>query len=441
MTRVFGDFAYGAGPRAGCFWDTTCEMPASPRLDGALHADVAIIGAGFTGLNAAATLAEGGASVVVLEAEQPGWGASGRNGGFCCLGGGMTDDAALDRRFGQDARLEWRRTEVEAIEHVAAFLDRTGAQVDRHSVGETWLAHRSRDMRHVPDVLRAIRENYGVDAKVTDRGSLARAGLKAGFHGAVTIPIGFALDPRKYLAALLRNASASGARVYGQAMVTGLERDGSCWRLRVGRHEVTAGQVIVATNGYGSETIPPWLSGRFMPAQSSVGVTRVLTAQELDAQGWTSQQMCYDSRNLLHYFRLMPNGRMLFGVRGGLISSAASERAARRRLLQDFRAMFPAWAHVEMQFFWSGMVCLSRSLMPFVGRIPGSRGLWSAMCYHGNGVAMGSYCGQIIGTAVLNDRTDDVPHAISGALRRFPLGRFRRWLMPPIYAGMWLRDL
>ena len=79
-------------------------------------------------------------------------------------------------------------------------------------------------------------------------------------------------------------------------------------------------RVIVGTNGYSAEDLPPWFAARYMPTQSSVIVTRPLTEAELAAQGWTSHQASYDTRHLLHYFRLMPDSRMLFGVRGGLLS-------------------------------------------------------------------------------------------------------------------------
>ena len=101
MTRIFSDYAYGSGPRDGCWWDTTCDLPETSQLDTDIACNVAIIGAKFTKLNAALRLAEQGVDVVVLDARHIGWGASGRNGGFCCLGGGSASDAQLDRRFGQ----------------------------------------------------------------------------------------------------------------------------------------------------------------------------------------------------------------------------------------------------------------------------------------------------------------------------------------------------
>lgn len=426
MNRIFGDFAYGSGPRAGCWWDKTCDLPAFPELEGDISADVAIVGGGFTGLNAALTLAEAGANVVVLEAEQPGWGASGRNGGFCCLGGGKASDRFLDRHFGKDARLEWRRAEIAAIDYVAGRIDHHGWDVDRHSQGETLLAHRpmALDAENA-----ALFENYGVEPQ-----HHSLDGFSGTFHGAMTLPLGFALNPRKYLAGLIAALENTNARLFGKSPVRSL-RSGAA---QTSKGTVRADRLILATNGYSSEDVPDWLGGRYMPAQSNVLVTRPLSRAELDAQGWQSRQMCYDTRNLLHYFRLMPDNRFLFGMRGGLFSGQRAEAGARRALVRDFRRMFPAWADVTYDGSWSGLVAMARGQLPFVGPVPGHSGLFAAMCYHGNGVAMGSYCGHLLARFLTEE--DRRPLVLRKALAQFPLGRARRLLMPPLYAGLALAD-
>ncbi|WP_281955217.1 NAD(P)/FAD-dependent oxidoreductase, partial [Pseudophaeobacter arcticus] len=142
MTRIYPDFAYGDGPRAGCWWDETCAAPDRPELTGDHRCDVAIIGGGFTGISAALHLAQAGVSATVLESRFVGWGASGRNGGFCCLGGGMLEDAALDKAFGRRGRADWRSAEVAAVKLVEDLIARFGMDVDRHSNGETMFVHR-----------------------------------------------------------------------------------------------------------------------------------------------------------------------------------------------------------------------------------------------------------------------------------------------------------
>lgn len=401
-----------------------------------------IIGAGFTGISAALHLAQAGVSVTVLEAKHVGWGASGRNGGFCCLGGGMAGDALLDRRFGKAGRIAFRRSEHAAIALVERVIAEHGIDVDRHSRGETSLAHRAKDM----DILRAtaasLAENYGVEHSLHSQGELIALGMAGPFHGGLTIDAGFGLNPRKYLAGLAAAAQRQGAAIHENSAVSQLEPKGQGWQLHANGHILHADHVILATNGYSAEDLPPWLAGRYLPSQSNVIVTRPLTQEELATAGWTSDQMAYDTRNLLHYFRLMPDRRFLFGMRGGVLTGPAAEARATRKIRADFAAMFPAWRHVEAQHNWSGMVCVARDKLPFVGPVPDHVGLWASLCYHGNGIAMGSYCGALLAELV-QGKTPKMPYpdALKGPLRRFELGRWRRALMPFAYAGLMLCDL
>ncbi|MEM8577542.1 MAG: FAD-binding oxidoreductase [Pseudomonadota bacterium] len=434
MRRILGPYAYSGGPRDGCWWDETADLPVSEPLLGDIRADVAVIGGGFTGLSAALHLAEAGASVVVLEAQRIGWGASGRNGGFCCLGGGMLEDAALDARFGKGGRLAFRAAEARAVDTVSDLTKRLKLDIDRHSQGETVLAHRPRDMAEFEAEAGHIRENYCVEPVFMAADALRQAGMGGPFHGAMTIPIGFGLNPRKFLSGLRAAAAKAGVQIAEHSPVTRI----GAGVVRTAKGCVRAKDVVIATNGYSSEDLPDWLAARYMPAQSTVLVTRPLTEAELQAQGWTTDQMAYDSRNLLHYFRLMPDRRFLFGMRGGLLSGPRAEARARARVRRDFEAMFPAWAHVPSSHSWSGLVALARDRLPFVGAVPTQPGLWAALCYHGNGIAMGTYAGQLI-AAPIHGRAD-IPTAMAAPLRRFPLGRARRLLMPPLYAALRLAD-
>ncbi|MEO1177238.1 MAG: FAD-dependent oxidoreductase [Pseudomonadota bacterium] len=433
MKRIFPAYAYGSGPRNGCWWDQTIEPLDLPALDSEVRADVAIVGAGFTGISAALHLAELGAEVVVLEAETVGWGASGRNGGFCCLGGSMASDDLIDRKFSKHDRLAWRRTEKTAVSLVSDLIERLDIDVDRHSKGETRLAHSARTARAFETEARRAEENYGMRPILIEGRDLARHGMDGSFHGGLTVPVGFALNPRKYLLGLANAAQQAGARIFSLSPVIMVEETAGKVQLETPSGNLHADQVVIATNGYSSENVPRQMAGQYMPVQSNVLVTRPLSDPELERQGWTTQQMCYDSLNLLHYFRLMPDSRFLFGMRGGLFSSARAEQGARRATEGHFRSCFPAWSKVEIEYAWSGFACLSRKLFPFVGLLHGSRRISAALCYHGNGVAMATYAGALLADRLSGTGALDTPAVMNSPLKAFPLGRWRRALMPPAY--------
>lgn len=436
LTRIYEDRAYGPDPVRNCFWDTTVEAaPVDPVAEGDLRCDFAVIGAGFTGLNAALELAEAGADVLIVDAERPGWGASGRNGGFCSDGGSKLGSRALDRNFGVEERRNFRRAQHAAIDQVAGFLDAHAIDADRHSDGETLLAHRPRDAANLVRAAAEYEADYGLKVEVLPKSALPRHGLAGpGFFGALTRPRGFALNPLKYARGLAHVLRGTGARVFADTQVTAMAPVGGSWHLLTPMARIEAKKVIIATNGYSADSLPRWLAGRYLPVQSNILVTQPLTQARLDEQGFTSRQMCYDSRHLLHYFRLLPDNRLLFGARGAVSARAAASQAMQRRMRADLAAMFPAWADVETPYFWSGLVCLARRGVPFAGAFADLPGAFGAFAYHGNGVSMASYCGRLVGELALGRvPLRPAPRFFSAVPPRFPLGRRRRALLRLAY--------
>lgn len=439
MIRLYEPAAYAPEPR--CWWHTTAPAPDWPTLQGDTATQVAIIGGGYTGLAAALHLARDGVQVTLLEAQGPGFGASSRNGGFCCLGGAKAPDALLTRRFGAQGAADWHATEQAAVQLVADLLTTHRIDADTHSNGETILAHTPRAMHGLRSDARNIPRCYGVTPTLIEPQDLSEHGLGGPFHGALTIPIGFGLNPRKYHTGLARAAAQAGAQLRAHSPVSRIRQTGATHRLTTPHGTVTAQKVILATNGYSSEDLPDWLRARYLPVQSSVLVTRPLTPQDQAAQGWTSDQMAYDTRTLLHYFRKLPDNRFLFGMRGGRTATPRAQKAIRQKIRADFHAMFPAWKSVEITHDWAGLVCLMANLTPFAGPVPDHPGLFAGLGYHGNGVAMASLTGTLLADLVQGKPPRlPYPAALQAPPKRFPLGRFRRTLLAPAYATAALLD-
>lgn len=437
MRRIYPDHAYGPAPRAGCYWPTTTEGVEVSQARGEITADVAVIGAGFTGLSTALHLARAGADVVVAEAEYPGWGASGRNGGFCCLGGSAASGDALARMFGDPARREWCQTELAAVDLARDLMSKLGIDADQHSNGETLMAHTRAAADSLEMRAARVEADYGVRPVITPEAELAQNGMKGPFLAAMTTPIGVAVNPYKYVTGLARAAIGAGVRVFGQSPVRRIDAG---YELRTDHATIRAGRLVVATNGYSSDDLPDWMRARFLPTQSNVIVTRELSTDELAAQGWTTNQMCYDDRFFLHYFRLMPNNRMLFGMRAGLRCSPQGDARMLRVIKGHFDRMFPAWQHVEAEFYWNGLLSIARDRTPYTGPIPDMPGAFTSMSYHGNGVAMASYAGALLADQVLDRPAQHLhPEIMKRPPERMPLGRFRRKLLWPLYAMAALR--
>lgn len=430
MSRVFPPHAYSDAPRNACFWAETVPEMAHPTAVGQITTDIAIIGGGFTGLSAALHLAQDGHDVAVLEGKTIGWGASGRNGGFCCLGGFGAPDGLLARLHGEDARREARQAESAAIDLVEALTQTHAIDVNRHSNGETVMGFSARSLAYFETESRQVEDDLGLTPTIIQNHELAQNGMTGPFHCGMTIPKGFGLNPAKLAQGMARAATDAGARIYSQSPVKRIDHD-TGFTLTTPQAIINAKQIIIATNGYSSDDLPAWLRARYLPAQSNVIVTRPLTDDEIAAQGWSTRQMSYDERFFLHYFRLMPDNRFLFGMRGGLFSSPAADARMHRTIRAHFERMFPAWAHVETPHSWNGMLSLSRDLTPYAGPVPEMPGAWTALSYQGNGVAMGTYAGALLADQISGQARRLNPQIMQTPPRRFPLGPLRRtWLWP-----------
>jgi len=233
-------------PIAKGYWHTTVKPVDKPPLTQDAIADIAIIGGGFTGLNAALHLAQNGQDVAVLDAHAPVWGASGRNGGVCCLGGGILENAAITQIYGDDGRRDWRRAERSAIEHAQDLLGTHNIAADTHSHGETLLAHTPKRMKDVSAHAEQAAQDYDCSPEIIAKDALAERGMAGPFHGGVTIPLGFALNPAKYGAGLAKAATDAGAQLYANTPVQRIER-GTEFILHTPHAKLRAKQILIAS--------------------------------------------------------------------------------------------------------------------------------------------------------------------------------------------------
>jgi glycine/D-amino acid oxidase-like deaminating enzyme len=411
------------------YWEASADPLGleTPTLKGDESCEVAVIGAGFTGLSAALELAQQGVDVRVLEAGHVGWGASGRNGGFACIGSHKLSYPKMINRYGLDATKQYYETMRQSVALVRENITRFNIDAWASGNGEVTLAHLPSRVQELRDEQAYLKQTFGDTTEFLSKDDLKERGLDGpGFFAGLKGDVGFGVHPLNYVRGLARAAAGAGAKIHGRSQLIRWEETTDGHRLHTKEGLLKARQVIVATNGYTPEDVSTRHAGRIMPALSSIAVTRQLTEDERRAQGWTSALMAYDSRKLLHYFRLLPNGRFLFGGRGGTDASDGGGDAYRPTLLKAFAELFPAWADVGITHYWRGFVCLSHDLVPYIGTLDEKKTVWTAIAYHGNGVAMGSWSGRAVARMLTRKAArEELSPVLTRRLSRFPLPAFR----------------
>jgi gamma-glutamylputrescine oxidase len=427
-------WAATAGPEPGVF----------RPLPGDRTADVAVIGGGYTGLAAAYRLAgDHGLDTVVLEARAIGWGASGRNGGFAMMSFGKLSLQDRERLWGLPTARRGVRYGIEACERVRELIAKEDLACDAQPDGWTTIAHRPDRVAVLQERLRLYRERLGFhDVEYLDRRQLAEAGHTKSptAHGGLRIRPTFGLHPLKYVRGLARAAQRRGAAIHPDSPITGWSRDGSWHVLVTPQGRVRARRVVVGTNGYTPEGLHPFFRGRTLRATSNIVVTRPLTAAEWDDVGMQTTEVYTDTRTLVHYWRRLPDGRLMFGGRAGVIDSEAALARRRRWLEGRMVAMFPGLRGVGTEYFWHGAVCMPYDHIPHAGTVDGDPTVSYAMGYAGTGVAMATYLGGLAGDLAAGVAVPRDTPITATEIPRFPLPALRRAYLAGAYVLYTLKD-
>ncbi len=439
LKRVYHADASDPTIVADSWWQASAKpMHHNPApLTGSHTCDVAIIGGGFTGLNAAKHLATSGVSVCVAEAGHFGWGASGRNGGFCANTSTKKSFSEIISAYGIDGARDVVRVQEEAIEQVRSFCETVGITSDTPDKNaELAVAHTPYQLEQLRIESDETNQLLGLNTTVLDKPELTAFGAGSpAFHGGMILPWGFGLHPLNYMHALADAAVDAGAVLSPHTEIQSVTRGNGLYILSTEHTQIRAKKIIIATNGYTAETIPNWSKGRILPAVSSILVTRPITPAEQAEQGWTTHHMTYDTRTLLHYFRLLPNGRMMFGGRGATSGDLTKQRAFFPELRRQFDEIFPAWANVETDYQWSGFIGLNRKKALFLGPIDSDQTAWASLAYHGSGVAMASWGGKTLAKLILGQKTlDQLPRLYTDPTHKFPLDFLRPQYLKLAYA-------
>ena len=404
-------------------------------LQSNLDCDVAVVGGGLAGLSAAIELADRGYSVVVLEAREVGWGASGRNGGQV-IAGLACEQATIEQELGlQASRSVWDMT-LEALRLIGERRERFGIDCDWQA-GCLSVATSARKARELQAWQAHMQRTYGYDTQWIGPGELPEWISSPRFRSGTHDPLGGHLHPLKYSLGLARAAADLGVRIHEHSPVVAIE-PGSTARVRTTTGCVSASHVLLAGNVY-LNGLAPALERRIMPVGTYIVASEPL-APDLARSLIPSRAAVCDTNFVLDYFRTTVDHRVLYG--GRVSYSTATPKNLDSSMQARMARTFPQLQGTRVEFSWGGFVDISMNRAPDFGRLPNvgaagaskaSSNVYYLQGFSGHGLALTGLAGRLVAEAIAGDaeRFDTFARIRH---RSFPGGRLLR--TPALVAGM-----
>lgn len=421
-----------AGPLSVYLSERSEPAGQYPSLNSDIHADVAIIGAGFTGLSCALTLAEQGFAVSVLEAEEPGYGASGRAWGQVAAAAKFMP-ARVEKDFSAPVAARINLAAETAPDAVFDLVRKHGIQCDAIRTGNIIAAHNPAKAQWVRNTARDLQAR-GYPVHLLDGEQTRQFTGSPRYQCALLDERGGALNPLGYARGLARAASLSGAKIYSKTPVNSMVRQGDHWRVSTVRGSVTADQIVFATGAFTENLSGSFTGKEIMPLRAYQAISEPLPANVISSV-LPGGQPLNDTRRMFSGVRLWPDGRLHVGVDGPLFRANAygwlSE--ATRRL----RMMFPQIRTLNWEHHWAGWIDMTADHYPRLHRI--APGVFTGYGFSGRGVAIATLMGRDLANLVMDGDEALRVHPVS-EIRPLWYHNLHRPLVSTLTAGYRLED-
>jgi gamma-glutamylputrescine oxidase len=386
------------------FYEATVTRPSAyAPLAGRRSAEVCIIGGGLAGLSTALGLAERGVGdVVVLEARQVGFGASGRNGGFV-FGGYSLDCADLLKTLGPAPARELYALTTDAVALMRKRIARYRIDCDATDAGVI-LANWFDEPARLDAQRRLMRDSFGVDWEPVPAAQLASQLKTRRYHGGLFERNAFHFHPLKYVLGVAGAAARAGVTIHEYSPVVTLQQDGAGFVVHTPQGALDARHVVMAGGGY-ARNVYARVERAVLPIATYVMATEPLGARLHDAID--TRAAVYDTRFAFDYYRPLPDTRILWGGRIS-VRDRAPETIA-RLLRRDLLKVYPHLHDVRIDYAWGGLMSYARHKMPQIGR--STDGVWYAIGFGGHGMAPTTVSGELLAAAIAGERP--VPDAFA----------------------------
>lgn len=412
-------------------WITTASAaPDVHKQQGALSVDVLVVGGGLTGCRTALGLADSGTSVAVVDAEDIGWGASGRSGGQCNPIWRSTPDE-LRQMLGAKHGDNLVRTTLTAGDDLFSDIRTFGADCDAVQAGWVQAAHTRKAIRNMSALGKAW-SDAGADISELEGEAVQIASGSPAYSWALKHAAAGHVQPLSLTRGFARAAIARGAQMFKQSPVSGLERVNGKWRATTPSGDITAENVVLTTNAY-SNGLWPGLSKTFHPLVSVAIATQPLNAEQRKTVLPGSVTIS-DSRLAIYFARYDRDNRLIFGCVG---STDHVDPLGLGRLRTGLKTVFPQIAGVPIERKWAGRIAVTPDMMPHMHEP--APGVLAGIGFSGRGIAMTSVMGRALSGKLLGTHVDDLPFPVL-PITPIPMQGITGRLIPFAAPAMSLKD-
>ena len=429
MKNLYHSDIYKFNTPVKSYWEETSNEKLNlEKLTKNINCEIVVVGGGYTGLLCAINLIENyNLDVILIEAGKIGWGASSRNGGFCSFPPIKTSFKKLQKIYGKEETKRFFRNAVEGSNYTKDIISNYNIDCDVTGESNFIVAHHPNKFKQIKEQAEVYKSEFGIETEIYSKEEFNKFGHGGNEQfGALSYKPGFAINPLKFVNGITKYALSKKLKIFEHTLVDKINKNNGYYTLKSKEGSVKAKKVVVATNGFYQEGLVPQLNSRILPVISNIIVTRKLTDKEIDLHNFKTFSPIVNTKNLLYYYRKLPDNRILFGTRGDFIGSDQSNLDRAKIMEKFFKNIFPDWVSISIDYNWRGLIAMSQKLTPSIGKIENEE-IYYGFGYHGVGVSSAPWTGNQLSKLVFssNSKNLNISKVYKGLPKKFIFPKLR----------------
>ena len=410
MKNIYHPDIYKFNETVNSYWEDNSNQNFNlEKLTKDIKCEIVVIGGGYTGLLCAINLIENyNLDVILLEAGKIGWGASSRNGGFCSFPPMKASFKKLQKIYGKEETKIFFKNSVEGSNYTKDIISNYNIDCDVTGESNFIVAHHPNKFKKIREQADVYKNEFNIETQIYTKeefSSIGHGGTEQ--FGALSYKPGFAINPLKFVNGITKYALSKKLKIFEHSLIDKIDKNNGSYILRAKEGSVKAKKVVIATNGFYQEGLIPQMNSRILPVISNIIVTRKLTKKEIDLHNFKTFSPITNTKNLLYYYRKLPDNRILFGTRGDFIGSDQSNLDRSKIMEKFFKNIFPDWSNISIDYNWRGLIAMSQKLTPSIGKLENEE-IYYGFGYHGVGVSSAPWTGKQLSKLVFSSNSKDL---------------------------------